>query len=185
MGQGQGQGQRCAGEDMRRRRTRARAAQQDRTRVPHQEGQEGQQRTGKMSVNGGSDYAGAAWLASPVATGCQGNPCSTCIRWGVSPAVQTSCLHDMGWSPPGADQPAGKGGDKGTLHQHQQPTPGRPCPLHPTEGPSQPTQCAPSALVHTLGNNAAFNIKSGTHTGIRPWSPGAVVQRWARHPQKP
>ena len=25
-----------------------------------------------------------AWPASPVATGCQGNPCSTGIRWGVS-----------------------------------------------------------------------------------------------------
>ena len=28
---------------------------------------------------------GTAWPASPVATGCQGNPCSTGIRWGVSP----------------------------------------------------------------------------------------------------
>ena len=27
---------------------------------------------------------GMAWPASPVATGCQGNPCSTGIRWGVS-----------------------------------------------------------------------------------------------------
>ena len=31
---------------------------------------------------------GMTWPASPVATGCQGNPCSTGIRWGVSPAAQ-------------------------------------------------------------------------------------------------
>ena len=30
---------------------------------------------------------GMAWPASPVATRCQGNPCSTGIRWGVSPAA--------------------------------------------------------------------------------------------------
>ena len=30
---------------------------------------------------------GMAWPASPVATGCHGNPCSTGIRWGVSPAA--------------------------------------------------------------------------------------------------
>ena len=33
-----------------------------------------------------------AWPASPVATGCQGNPCSTGIRWGVSPAAQMDCF---------------------------------------------------------------------------------------------
>ena len=31
---------------------------------------------------------GMAWPASPAATGCQGNPCSTGIRWGVFPAAQ-------------------------------------------------------------------------------------------------
>ena len=35
---------------------------------------------------------GMAWPANPVATGCQGNPCSTGIRWGVSPAAQMGCL---------------------------------------------------------------------------------------------
>ena len=36
---------------------------------------------------GGSDNKGMAWPASPVATRCQGNPCSTGIRWGVPPAA--------------------------------------------------------------------------------------------------
>ena len=48
---------------------------------------------------------GMAWPASPVATGCQGNPCSTGIRWGVSPAAQMGCLRNTGGSPSGADQP--------------------------------------------------------------------------------
>ena len=37
---------------------------------------------------------GMAWPASPVATECQGNPCSTGIRWGVSPAAQMGCLRN-------------------------------------------------------------------------------------------
>ena len=41
--------------------------------------------------------------ASPIATGCQGNPCSTGIRWGVSPAAQTGRLNARtGW-PAGAE----------------------------------------------------------------------------------
>ena len=48
---------------------------------------------------------GMAWPASPVATGCQGNPCSTGIRWGVSPAAQMGCLRNRSGSPLGADQP--------------------------------------------------------------------------------
>ena len=48
---------------------------------------------------------GMAWPASPVATGCQGNPCSTGIRWGVSPAAQMGCLHSRSGSPLGADEP--------------------------------------------------------------------------------
>ena len=48
---------------------------------------------------------GMAWPASPVATGCQGNPCSTGIRWGVSPAAQMGCLRSRSGSPSGADQP--------------------------------------------------------------------------------
>ena len=40
-----------------------------------------------------------------VATGCQGNPCSTGIRWGVSPAAQMGCLRNSSGSPSGADQP--------------------------------------------------------------------------------
>ena len=48
---------------------------------------------------------GMAWPTSPVATGCQGNPCSTGIRWGVSPAAQMGCLGYRSGSPSGADQP--------------------------------------------------------------------------------
>ena len=44
---------------------------------------------------------GMAWPASPVATGCQGNPCSTGIRWGVSPAAQMGCLRSRSGSPSG------------------------------------------------------------------------------------
>ena len=54
---------------------------------------------------GGSDNKGDGLAASPVATGCQGNPCSTGIRWGVSPAAQMGCLRNTSGSPPGADQP--------------------------------------------------------------------------------
>ena len=69
-------------------------------------------RTGNQ--NGGNGRAcaweaattkGMAWPASPVATGCQGNPCSTGIRWGVSPAAHMGCLRSRSGSPPGADQP--------------------------------------------------------------------------------
>ena len=42
-----------------------------------------------------------AWPANPVATGCQGNPCSTGIRWGVSPAAQMGCLRNRSGSPSG------------------------------------------------------------------------------------
>ena len=40
-----------------------------------------------------------------VATGCQGNPCSTGVRWEVSPAAQMGCLCNRSGSPSGADQP--------------------------------------------------------------------------------
>ena len=42
---------------------------------------------------GGSDNNGDG-QAIPVATKCQGNPCSTGIRWGVSPAAQMGCLRN-------------------------------------------------------------------------------------------
>ena len=48
---------------------------------------------------------GMAWPASPVATGCQGNPSSIGIRCGVSPAAQMGCLRNRTGSPLGADQP--------------------------------------------------------------------------------
>ena len=54
---------------------------------------------------GAATIKGMAWPASPVATGCQGNPCSTSIRWGVSPASQMGCLRNRSGSPSGADQP--------------------------------------------------------------------------------
>ena len=53
----------------------------------------------------GGTTKGMAWPASPVATGCQGNPCSTGIRSGVSPAAQMGCLRNRSGGPSGADQP--------------------------------------------------------------------------------
>ena len=53
---------------------------------------------------GGSDNKGDGRPASPIATGCQGNPCSTGIRWGASPAAQMGCLRNRSGSPLGADQ---------------------------------------------------------------------------------
>ena len=99
-----------------------------RTREPHQEGQgrapnkeEGHSKAGEATrtagtgnQNGADGRActweaattkGMAWPASPVATGCQGNPCSIGIRCGVSPAAQTGCLRNKSGSPSGADQP--------------------------------------------------------------------------------
>ena len=77
-----------------------------------QQGRRGNQNSGNretewsgwQSVRMGG-VKGMAWPASPVATGCQGNPCSTGIRWGVSPAAQMGCLRHRSGSPSGADQP--------------------------------------------------------------------------------
>ena len=54
---------------------------------------------------GGSDNTGDGLASQPLAHGCQGNPCSTGIRWGVSPAAQMGCLLSRRGCPPGADQP--------------------------------------------------------------------------------
>ena len=79
-----------------------------------QQGRRGNQNSGNRNQNGADGGAcaceaattkGMAWPASPVATGCQGNPCSTGIRWGVSPAAQMGCLRNRSGSPSGADQP--------------------------------------------------------------------------------
>ena len=109
-----------------RQQTGGGATQTHRTREPHQEGpgraqqtrrwgaarQERQPGQGtRMKRMGACAWEaattkGMAWPASPVATGCQGNPCSTGIRWGVSPAAQMGCLRNRrSGSPPGADQP--------------------------------------------------------------------------------
>ena len=40
---------------------------------------------GRACAWGAATIKRMAWPASPVATGCQGNPCSTGIWWGVSP----------------------------------------------------------------------------------------------------
>ena len=81
-----------------------------------EEGQESGEATrtvGTGSQNGADGRAraweaatikGMAWPASPVATGCQGNPCSTGIRWGVSPAAQMGCLRNRSGRS-GADLP--------------------------------------------------------------------------------
>ena len=60
---------------------------------------------GRACAWGAGTTQGMAWPASPVATGCQGNPCSTGIRWRVSPAAQMGCLRNRSGSPSGADQP--------------------------------------------------------------------------------
>ena len=54
---------------------------------------------------GGSDNKGDGLASTTPATGCQGNPCSTGIRWGVSPVAQMGCLRNRSGSPSGADQP--------------------------------------------------------------------------------
>ena len=57
----------------------------------HSKAGEATRTVGTGNQNGGDGRAcaweaattkGMAWPASPVATGCQGNPCSTGIRWG-------------------------------------------------------------------------------------------------------
>ena len=72
----------------------------------HSKAGEATRTAGTGNQNGGDGRAcaweaatikGMAWPARPVATGCQGNPCSTGIRWGVSPAVQMGCLHNSAW----------------------------------------------------------------------------------------
>ena len=79
----------------------------------HSEAGEATRTAGTGNQNGGDGRAcaweaatikGMAWPASPVTTGCQGNPCSTGIRWGVSPTAQMGCLHNRSGSPSGADQ---------------------------------------------------------------------------------
>ena len=60
---------------------------------------------GRACAWGAATTQGMAWPARPIATRCQGNPCSTGIRWGVSPAAQIRCLRNRSGSPPGADQP--------------------------------------------------------------------------------
>ena len=81
-----------------------------------------------------------AWPARPVATGCQGNPCSTGIRWKVSPAAQMGCLRNRRGSPPGGRQgPAAQ-----TPHQHQQPPRGAWVPPTPPMVPP----ARPSVPLH-------------------------------------
>ena len=59
--------------------------------------------SGWQSVRmGGSDNKGDGLASQPR---CQGNPCSTGIRWGMSPAAQMGCLRNRSGSPSGADQP--------------------------------------------------------------------------------
>ena len=51
----------------------------------------------------GSDNKGDGLASQP--RGCQGNPCSTGIRLGVSPAAQMGCLRNRSGSPSGAESP--------------------------------------------------------------------------------
>ena len=79
----------------------------------HNKAGEATRTAGTRSQNGADGRACAleattiesmAWPAGPVATGCQGNPCSTGIRWGVSPAAEMGRLRNRSGSPSGADQ---------------------------------------------------------------------------------
>ena len=113
-----------------RQQTGGGVTQTHRTREPHQEGQGRAQQTRRRGTarqerqpeqreqrtrmeqmaerahgREAATIKEMAWPASPVATGCQGNPCSTGIRWGVSPAAQMGCLRNRSGSPSGADQP--------------------------------------------------------------------------------
>ena len=50
---------------------------------------------------GGSNNTGEG-IANQPRRRCQGNPCSTGIRWGVPPTAQLGCQHGKTGSPPGA-----------------------------------------------------------------------------------
>ena len=78
------------------------------TRASAADKEEGRSKEGEATRTGnqnGGDGRACAWeaattkgmalLASPVATGCQGNPCSTGIMWGVFPLAQMGCS----WGP--------------------------------------------------------------------------------------
>ena len=62
---------------------------------------------GSDNKGDGVTTKGMAWLASPVTTRCQGNLCSTGIRWGVPPVAQMGYLGNKSrsGSPPGVDLP--------------------------------------------------------------------------------
>ena len=71
-------------------------------------------------------------LADARMPGC--NPCSTSVRWGMSPTAQTGYQCARGWCPPGADQLGGRGRRgsptwTATPNPHP-PTPMGPCPYH-------------------------------------------------------
>ena len=71
------------------------------TRIAGTENQNGAD--GRACAWEAATIKGMAWPASPIPTGFQGNPCSTGIRWGVSPAAQMGCLRSRSGSPLGAD----------------------------------------------------------------------------------
>ena len=54
---------------------------------------------------GGSDNEGDGLASQPRRYRLQGNPCSTGIRWGMSPAAQMGCLRNRSRGPSRADQP--------------------------------------------------------------------------------
>ena len=61
---------------------------------------------GRESVHmGGGDNKGDGLASQPRHYRVPGNPCSTGIGWGVSPAAQMGCLCNSSGSPQGADQP--------------------------------------------------------------------------------
>ena len=79
-----------------------------------QQGRRGNQNSGNREPEwrgwesvrmGGSDNKGGGLASQPCRYGVQGNPCSTGIRWGVSPTAQMGCLRNRSGSPSGADRP--------------------------------------------------------------------------------
>ena len=82
---------------------------------------------GRACAWGAATTEGMAWLARPVATGCQGKPCSTGIQGGgCLPQPRWAVCATGGGAHQGQTSREGERDDKGppahTPHQHQQPT---------------------------------------------------------------
>ena len=70
---------------------------------------------GRACAWGAGTTQGMAWPASPVATGCQGNPCSTGIMRRVSPVARWTVCATGGGAHLGQTSPEGERDNKGPL----------------------------------------------------------------------